>query len=533
MHLSTRRNIANRSTIGFGHSTPPGRRRARPACMVPGEPERRAEAERAVTGVPLPPAVVADLRNRSSERSAIRVIVRARAREELKSRPHWRWARIDEEAKEVTMHAFQGEFLGTMILILLGDGVVAGVLLNRTKSQNAGWIVVTAGWAFAVMSGVFTARAFGGKGFINPVGPIAGLILNTLTPAEAVAVDRRRVRSERSSVRCSSGCTTCRTGGDRRPGAEARRLLHRPGDPQLSRQPAERSHRHVYAWCSSGRRSSKRRSAADSSAPVRRGTGLGHRPEPGRHDRLRHQPGPRPGAADRACGVADSGQGRVGLGLCVDSGRRSGDRRGDRGAVAQRCWRLSDAIPFATMHPNVSHLRPLATPRRGRSSAAIRAATRRRPLPSPPGHSETVPASGGPARPRPCGPFRSAPRRITSAAVYGNAGCSGSPTPSHFGRQNRPMRRHARPPRQAGQLGGHVDAILRHRPVGRPLAAGDRDQARPVGVDRVLAGERCRACHAGRLRPAAECRRRCSSTSARVGFVVRYRPAVSRMKSIS
>jgi glycerol uptake facilitator protein len=83
------------------------------------------------------------------------------------------------------MHAFQGEFLGTMVLILLGDGVVAGVLLNRTKSQNAGWIVITAGWAFAVMGGVYTAGAFGGKGYINPVGPIAGLILNTETAASA------------------------------------------------------------------------------------------------------------------------------------------------------------------------------------------------------------------------------------------------------------------------------------------------------------------------------------------------------------
>jgi glycerol uptake facilitator protein len=79
------------------------------------------------------------------------------------------------------MHAFQGEFLGTMILILLGDGVVAGVLLNRTKSQNAGWIVITAGWAFAVMGGIYVARATGGKGFINPVGPLAGLLLNTET----------------------------------------------------------------------------------------------------------------------------------------------------------------------------------------------------------------------------------------------------------------------------------------------------------------------------------------------------------------
>jgi glycerol uptake facilitator protein len=79
------------------------------------------------------------------------------------------------------MHGFQGEFLGTMILILLGDGVVAGVLLNRSKSQNAGWIVVTAGWAFAVMSGIYVARACGGKGYINPVGPLAGLVLNKET----------------------------------------------------------------------------------------------------------------------------------------------------------------------------------------------------------------------------------------------------------------------------------------------------------------------------------------------------------------
>ena len=46
---------------------------------------------------------------------------------------------------------FLGELMGTMVLILLGDGVVAGVLLNKSKAQNAGWIVITTGWAFAVM----------------------------------------------------------------------------------------------------------------------------------------------------------------------------------------------------------------------------------------------------------------------------------------------------------------------------------------------------------------------------------------------
>ena len=54
-----------------------------------------------------------------------------------------------------------GEFLGTMILVLLGDGVVAGVLLKRSKAEGSGWMVITAGWAFAVMAGVFTAIACG------------------------------------------------------------------------------------------------------------------------------------------------------------------------------------------------------------------------------------------------------------------------------------------------------------------------------------------------------------------------------------
>ncbi len=86
------------------------------------------------------------------------------------------------------MDAFRGEFLGTMILILLGDGVVAGVLLNRSKAQNAGWIVITAGWGFAVIAGVITARHFGGQGFINPVGPLAALVLGDLKPEELPAL---------------------------------------------------------------------------------------------------------------------------------------------------------------------------------------------------------------------------------------------------------------------------------------------------------------------------------------------------------
>src|SRR5216683_321350 len=46
-----------------------------------------------------------------------------------------------------------GEFLGTMVLILLGDGVVAAVLLKRSKAEGGGWIVITAGWALAAIAG--------------------------------------------------------------------------------------------------------------------------------------------------------------------------------------------------------------------------------------------------------------------------------------------------------------------------------------------------------------------------------------------
>lgn len=64
---------------------------------------------------------------------------------------------------------FLGEVVGTAVLILLGDGVVAGALLTRTKSQNAGWIVITWAWGLAVLAGVFTSVAVsGGLAHLNP-----------------------------------------------------------------------------------------------------------------------------------------------------------------------------------------------------------------------------------------------------------------------------------------------------------------------------------------------------------------------------
>lgn len=65
------------------------------------------------------------------------------------------------------MSPFLGELIGTMLLILLGDGVVAAVLLNKSKAQNSGWIVITWGWAIAVFVGAYAVASVSGA-HLNP-----------------------------------------------------------------------------------------------------------------------------------------------------------------------------------------------------------------------------------------------------------------------------------------------------------------------------------------------------------------------------
>ena len=71
------------------------------------------------------------------------------------------------------MSPFLGEFIGTALLIILGDGVVANVVLNRTKGHNSGWIVITFGWGMAVFTGVFASSHLGGSGHLNPAVTLA------------------------------------------------------------------------------------------------------------------------------------------------------------------------------------------------------------------------------------------------------------------------------------------------------------------------------------------------------------------------
>lgn len=65
------------------------------------------------------------------------------------------------------MSPFTAELLGTMVMILLGDGVVANVVLKKTKGFQAGWITITTAWALAVFTGVVIAGPYSGA-HLNP-----------------------------------------------------------------------------------------------------------------------------------------------------------------------------------------------------------------------------------------------------------------------------------------------------------------------------------------------------------------------------
>src|SRR3954453_11889164 len=73
------------------------------------------------------------------------------------------------------MHAYFAELVGTALLVLLGNGVVANVVLSKTKGADSGWIVITFGWAMAVFVAVWCVEAISGA-HLNPAVTI-GLVL--------------------------------------------------------------------------------------------------------------------------------------------------------------------------------------------------------------------------------------------------------------------------------------------------------------------------------------------------------------------
>jgi glycerol uptake facilitator protein len=81
------------------------------------------------------------------------------------------------------MQSLLAEMIGTMILVLLGDGVVANVVLNRTKGQNSGWIVITTGWGVAVAIAVYAVGRISGA-HINPAVTIALAVIGSFPWAQ-------------------------------------------------------------------------------------------------------------------------------------------------------------------------------------------------------------------------------------------------------------------------------------------------------------------------------------------------------------
>lgn len=83
------------------------------------------------------------------------------------------------------MNPYAAEFTGTALLILLGDGVVANVLLNKSKGQGGGWIVITAGWGLAVAMAVYAVGTISGA-HLNPAVTIGLAAIGKFSAAKVI-----------------------------------------------------------------------------------------------------------------------------------------------------------------------------------------------------------------------------------------------------------------------------------------------------------------------------------------------------------
>ena len=251
------------------------------------------------------------------------------------------------------MQTLLAEVVGTLLLVLLGDGVVANVVLNRTKGQNAGWVVITLGWGVAVAMAVYAVGRISGA-HLNPavtvglaaigsfnwadvpgyiaaqmLGAFLGAILVWLMylPHWAVTSDpgaKLAVFATGPAIRNPAANfigeligTAVLVFGILAIAANAQ-TLNKPGDVDLS---------FVFS--------------RGTAAFAGRRPGAGHRLVARRSDRLRDQSGARPGTAPGACHPADSRQGYVGLGVCVDSRRRAARRRRGRRGTLLSDWFLT------------------------------------------------------------------------------------------------------------------------------------------------------------------------------------------------
>ena len=216
------------------------------------------------------------------------------------------------------MEGFLGELIGTMTLILLGNGVVAGVSLKGSYAENGGWIVITTAWGLAVICAVIVALAVGSNAHLNPAvtigvgiatgewseapAYIAAQFLGALLGAVLVWLHYLPHWKQTDNVAGKRACF-CTTPAVRH--APSNVLSEIIGTFML-----------VFVAASDllGQPLAERLGAgfrAVSRGPAR----LGHRPFTRRDHGLRDQPGTRLGSAHRARTLADPWQGQLGLGL--------------------------------------------------------------------------------------------------------------------------------------------------------------------------------------------------------------------------
>ena len=256
------------------------------------------------------------------------------------------------------MKPFVAEAIGTALLIIFGDGVVAGVLLNKSKAQNSGWMVITTGWAMGVAIAVYAVGRISGA-HLNPAITLGLAVIGKFAWSDVPLVHRGSICWGLPWRRGRMARLPGALAGDRGSGRETLGLLddarHSPHAPE----PHHRNHWNVCAGLWGARDSGKRRSNAIRSGACSRGfAGLGHWPLPGSSHRIRHQPRPRPGSAPRSRAAAHCGKGQLRLGVFLGARCGAADRwRNGRGGVRRMLRGLVPSLRVAS-HRVFVHRRP-------------------------------------------------------------------------------------------------------------------------------------------------------------------------------
>ncbi len=144
------------------------------------------------------------------------------------------------------MSPILAELLGTAVLVMLGDGVVANVVLQRTKGNNSGWIVITAGWALAVTIAVYCVNSISGA-HLNPAVTIALASIGSFPWANVPGYIVAQIAGAFLGAVIVWLAYLPHWKATPDPASKLARLLHGTGHPANGAQPDHGDHRHVRA----------------------------------------------------------------------------------------------------------------------------------------------------------------------------------------------------------------------------------------------------------------------------------------------